>query len=144
MKKRFAILATLLLALLVAVWLVPSEVESQPEGEILATSTMQYAEPEESTTPELLPALKPICACESVGKKDGTPTHYESDGITVLRGRINSDDVGMCQINLKWHEETATQMGLDLFKEKDNITYANFLYTTQGNEPWGWSKHCWE
>ena len=91
---------------------------------------------------ELHPNLIPICACESRGRADAKPTHYEADGVTVLRGRINNLDVGMCQINLKYHEATAIELGLDLFVEEDNITYANYLYEHQGARPWSWSAHC--
>lgn len=86
--------------------------------------------------------LIPVCSCESNGKPNGIPTHYEQDGITVLRGKLNNDDIGMCQINLKWHKEVSIKMGLDLFKEEDNIIYANFLFDTRGFKDWGWSNHC--
>lgn len=92
----------------------------------------------------LNPALVPICSCESRQGKKGVPTHYEADGVTVLRGRENPDDVGMCQINLHYHKETATKMDLDLFKREDNITYANWLYEKEGSTPWNWSRSCWE
>lgn len=91
---------------------------------------------------ELLPELVPICACESTGDRNGTPTHYDANG-NVLRGRVNPDDVGMCQINLYHHQKTAESLGLDLFKEQDNIIYANVLYTEQGPKPWEWSRDCW-
>lgn len=91
---------------------------------------------------ELRSELKPICACESVGNRHAEPQHFHPDG-RVIRGVINSDDVGMCQINLYYHEETAGKMGLDLFTEEGNITYANWLYETQGSRPWNWSAGCW-
>jgi len=91
----------------------------------------------------LRPELVPICSCESMQGKNGTPTHYEADGVTVLRGRVNQNDIGICQINLDYHEKAAISAGLDLFIEADNITYANLLYEQQGNQPWSWSKQCW-
>lgn len=93
---------------------------------------------------ELRKELVPICACESTGSKKGTPTHYEKDGVTVLRGKINDSDTGICQINLMYHEKKAKKMNLDLFKEEDNIVFANHLYSTEGSKPWVWSKLCWE
>ena len=89
----------------------------------------------------LLPALVPICACESTGSKDGKPRHYDENG-NVLRGKINPLDVGACQINLHYHQATAEKIGLDLMKEEDNITYANYLYKIQGARPWKWSASC--
>lgn len=94
--------------------------------------------------PVLRKELVPICSCESKQGKKGKPTHFEKDGKTVLRGKINPLDIGMCQINLRWHGEAAKKKGLDLFKEEDNITYANHLYAKQGSQPWNWSKACWQ
>ena len=91
---------------------------------------------------ELLPELKPICACESVGNKYAEPQHFLKNG-EVVRGIVNNQDVGLCQINLKYHQEAAEKLGLDLFLENDNIIYANNLYTEQGNKPWVYSKGCW-
>lgn len=94
--------------------------------------------------PTLNPALKRVCSCESNGRPDLEPNHYEADGVTVKRGRINNLDIGMCQVNLYYHEAEATRLGLDLFKEEDNITYANRLYEREGLTPWAWSKQCWQ
>ena len=94
----------------------------------------------------LLPELVPVCACESVGDPNGTPTHFEADGVTVKLGRVNPNDVGMCQINTEprnGHLEASKKMGLDVFTEEGNIKYANHLFKTQGYTPWNWSKHCW-
>lgn len=117
---------------------------------VIATpSTVSYSREQpdpktDATKAVLRPELVPICSCESRQGKNGTPTHYEADGVTVLRGRENPDDVGICQINLYYHEAPATKMGLDLFKEEDNITYANWLYAKEGSTPWNWSKTCWQ
>jgi hypothetical protein len=92
---------------------------------------------------ELTKELKPICACESAGSKTKEPTQYDTDG-SVLRGKINKNDIGMCQINLIFHDKKAKEMGLDLFKEQDNIKYANWLFEKEGSTPWNWSKNCWQ
>lgn len=86
--------------------------------------------------------LKRICACESRGNPSVEPTHSAPDG-TVLRGRINNKDVGVCQINLVYHQEAADRMGLDLFDERDNVAYATWLYRREGSKPWFWSRGCW-
>lgn len=83
----------------------------------------------------LVTGLVTICKCESGGRQ------FKADG-TVIRGIVNSQDIGMCQINLKYHQAAADRMGLDLFTEEGNITYANHLYASQGAQPWGWSSHC--
>ena len=120
----------------------PVEETTQPIQTATTTETLPEPAPEPKI--ELLAPLKPICGCESRGSKYAEPNHYEADGVTVLRGRVNPRDIGMCQINLDYHEARATSMGLDVFTEEDNIKYANWLYTTQGSTPWNWSKHCWQ
>jgi hypothetical protein len=111
--------------------------EANTEQEVIAGKEEDHAA---RTT--LYPELVPVCSCESTGRPDNEPRHYDLDGVTVLRGRINPLDVGACQINLKYHEQAATNLGLDLFKEEDNYAYANYLYDHQGFKPWSWSAHC--
>lgn len=87
------------------------------------------------------PELKRICSCESTGSPNNEPQHYLNG--SVIRGRINSSDVGMCQINEYYHDDAAISLGLDLENKEDNLSYAEHLYETQGNQPWFWSEHCW-
>lgn len=128
---------TLILAIALLVLLTPSTIVYEREAESTQTET-----PERNVT--LRPELVQICSCESMQGKYGTPTHYEEDGVTVLRGRVNPDDIGMCQINLGYHQDAAEAQGLDLFVEADNITFANLLYEQSGNQAWSWSKSCWQ
>lgn len=109
-----------------------AEATSTPEAEI--------ARPKEVLRKEIYA----VCSCESGNGKHGKPSQYESDGVTVKRGRVNSADIGMCQINAKYHEASAKKMGLDIFSEEGNIRYANHLYDTQGLRPWGASRSCWQ
>jgi len=81
--------------------------------------------------------LKKICSCESGWQ------HYESDGITVRRGKINTDDIGICQINQKHWSDEARRLGVNLFVEEDNIQMARWIYERYGTQPWNWSKECW-
>lgn len=137
--------------ILLVVGLIPSTT-TYVAPEISATSTSVIIEVA-TTTPEVLEQpieplkaisypLKHVCACESAGNAYAEPRHYNTDG-SVLRGRINPRDVGICQINLDYHEAAATRMGLDLMSRNDNITYAEHLYATQGLTPWAWSQACW-
>lgn len=90
----------------------------------------------------LTPRLQRICACESVGRPDAIPQHYERDGVTVLTGRVTPEDTGMCQINTFFWGATAKSMGLDLFNPFDNVQMANYIYQQQGAQPWYPSKKC--
>lgn len=135
-----------------AVLMIPSEVTYEKVDEVvdvatstdevlLATTTIEIEEPAEVMLSIPYP-LKHVCACESLGNPYAEPTHYAADG-SVLRGRINPRDVGICQINLDYHEATARAMGLDLMSRNDNITYAVNLHERQGLQPWAWSQGCW-
>lgn len=82
-----------------------------------------------------------ICTCES-GMGTGRPQHYDRDG-SVLRGRVDSRDTGMCQINKGYHGEAATRLGYDLETEDGNWGYAMYLFRQQGTQPWKASEYCW-
>ncbi len=86
---------------------------------------------------EIPPVMKRIAKCESKG------LHYW-DGQVVVRANTNKTvDIGKYQINSIWND-TASKMGLDLTKEKDNEAFAMYLYETHGTEPWVYSKSCWK
>lgn len=87
--------------------------------------------------PVKLDVMTRIAKCESQG------SHYAKNGQVLVAGNKNgSVDVGLYQINTIWFAE-ATDMGLNLFIEQDNITFANHLLNKYGTEPWVWSKPCW-
>lgn len=86
--------------------------------------------------------LKQICSCESDGKKYGEPTQFKIDG-TVLRGKVNPQDVGACQINEKYHLASSIALGYDIYTLEGNWGYAEYLFKTQGTKPWNWSRKCW-
>lgn len=84
-----------------------------------------------------VPVLADIASCESHF------THVNQSTGEVLRGRANSSDVGVMQINEYYHTNTAEKMNLDLHVMEDNLRYARFLYEQEGTRPWNASKHCW-
>ena len=77
-----------------------------------------------------------IAKCESDFRQ------YTSDG-EVMRGEKNPDDVGIFQINEKYHLEGSQALGFDIHKTNDNIDYAMWLMKKEGNRHWNWSKPCW-
>jgi hypothetical protein len=83
-----------------------------------------------------IPVLIQIARCES------TFRHALADG-TILRGKVNPADIGVMQINMRYHAEKARELGLDLADMYDNMAYARDLYTRQGTKPWGASASCW-
>ncbi len=83
-----------------------------------------------------IPVMIQIARCES------TFRHDLGDG-TILRGKQDSDDTGVMQINMRYHGETAEELGLDLTDLYENMEYARDLYLRQGTQPWSSSKPCW-
>ena len=84
-----------------------------------------------------IPIMAEIARCES------TYRHYLPDG-KVLRGKVDDDDTGVMQINTRYHQQKADQLGLDLTNIYDNMAYARDLYERQGTQPWSASAPCWK
>jgi hypothetical protein len=82
------------------------------------------------------PILADIAWCESRNR------HLGPDG-EIFRGKVNKNDIGVMQINTKYHEVKAKEMGLDLYSLKGNLAYAKYLYEKQGTRPWLSSSPCW-
>ncbi len=82
------------------------------------------------------PILVDIARCES------TFSQVDKEG-NVVRGRINKADVGVMQINEKYHAEKASELGYDLHNIDGNIAYAKYLYEKYGAQPWKASSKCW-
>ncbi len=84
-----------------------------------------------------IPVMVAIAKCES------TFRHTIADG-SVLRGRVDGADTGVMQINRRYHEERAVELGYDLHEFYDNLAYARKLYEEQGTRPWNSSAPCWQ
>ncbi len=82
------------------------------------------------------PILVEIARCES------TFSHYDKSG-NIVRGRVNKADVGVMQINEKYHLEDSEKLGYDIRTVEGNVGYAKFLYKKYGAEPWSASSPCW-
>lgn len=82
------------------------------------------------------PVLANIAWCESRMR------HVGKDG-EIFRGVVNDKDIGVMQINTRFHEATATDMGIDIFSLEGNLQYAKYLYEKEGTKPWKASKPCW-
>lgn len=93
--------------------------------------------------PELPKQLKRICSCESTGRPDLEPRQFDKNG--VLRGVVNKNDTGACQINLQpenWGLKVK-ELGFDVFTERGNYLMAIWIYEHYGSKPWNWSRGCW-
>lgn len=82
------------------------------------------------------PVLTDIARCES------SMRHTEKDG-SILRGAVDSDDIGVMQINTRYHQGRADELGIDIYSLDGNLEYAKYLYKKQGTKPWRSSELCW-
>lgn len=77
-----------------------------------------------------------VAFCES------THTQFSAPGV-VHRGVVNSKDVGIFQINEKYHLKRSKDLGIDIYSIEGNMEYARILYEESGLQPWSASKPCW-
>lgn len=61
---------------------------------------------------------------------------WHADG-RVVRGIVDPDDTGVCQINNRYWGATAKKLGLDYENSiVDNVLMARHIYDTQGITAW--------
>jgi len=83
-----------------------------------------------------MPILVDIARCESTFRQ------YGSNG-EVIRGLVNPADVGVMQINEKYHGDSALKLGYDIYSVEGNVAFAKYLYDKYGTSPWSSSEKCW-
>lgn len=129
----------LLIALVVAAGiLTPAATVAAPSHEETEIKEEKILTVEESVIDEFGAESKMyyVAQCESHHNQ------FNVDG-SVLRGRVNPQDVGVFQINEFYHLEESKKLGMDIHTTAGNIDYARHLYDTQGLSPWVWSRPCW-
>lgn len=124
-------MGTLLLQLQLAVAQMSLLVISSQIAPQIAYAATQV--PKNDSTPQI---LRNIALCESGDNQ------FNQDG-SVLRGKVNSDDIGRFQVNLKYHDANAKKMGLDLMSLEGNTEYAEYLFRKNGTKDWLASEKCW-
>ena len=82
------------------------------------------------------PALAEVAKCEYRFR------HFDARG--VLRGDYDYNDIGVMQINERYHAERAKKLGLDIKTLEGNLVYAKWLYEKEGLQPWASSGKCWK
>lgn len=78
-----------------------------------------------------------IAQCESELRQ------YNNNG-DVLRGIQNSQDVGVFQINEKYHLTDSQKLDLDIHTAEGNIDYAMTIMKRDGVRHWEYSRSCWD
>ena len=102
----------------------------------VAPVTLWAKETVEVPIKEVPPVLKRIAKCES------GDMHYKNGQVIFNANSNGTVDRGRYQINSVW-DKKATELGLDLSKEKDNESMAMWIYENRGTEDWYSSKSCW-
>lgn len=82
------------------------------------------------------PILVAIAQCESNFRQ------FNPDG-TVVRGVVDSHDVGVMQINETYWLGKSESLGDDIYTIAGNVAYAKYLYAKEGTDPWSSSEKCW-
>jgi len=82
------------------------------------------------------PLLVDIARCES------TYRQFDQTG-NILRGVVNKADVGVMQINEKYHADEAVKLGLNIYTVEGNLAFGKYLYNKYGSDPWSSSAPCW-
>ena len=83
-----------------------------------------------------IPIMIDIARCESTFRQ------FDENG-NVLKGKVNSKDIGALQINEKYHLSDSIKLGLDIYTLEGNLAYGRYIYSKQGTKPWVHSSHCW-
>jgi hypothetical protein len=107
--------------------------------EIVSTSTIKTKENITSKVKVYFadaPIMQKIAYCESRNRQFG------KDG-SIFRGVVNPRDVGVFQVNEKYHLSDSKKMGIDIYTVEGNLEYARHLYESQGTQPWSSSRPCW-
>jgi hypothetical protein len=82
------------------------------------------------------PILVDIARCESTFRQ------FDPTG-NILRGKVNKGDVGVMQINEKYHADEAARLGYNIYTVEGNVAFGRYLYTKYGSDPWSSSAPCW-
>lgn len=102
----------------------------------IAPETVWAKETIEVPIKEVPPVMRAIAKCESGN------IHFKNGQVIFNANSNKTVDVGRYQINTVWNKK-ATELGLDITKEKDNEAMAMWIYENRGTEPWYSSKQCW-
>ena len=102
------------------------------------TLTLNEAIEREAVVRDLDHSLaKKIAFCESTNRQ------FDKKTGETLRGKKNPNDVGLYQINEKFHLERSKALGYDIYTLEGNVGYALWLMEREGYRHWNSSRSCW-
>ncbi|OJI08436.1 hypothetical protein BK005_00805 [bacterium CG10_37_50] len=78
-----------------------------------------------------------------IAKCESSLRQFDTEG-KLIRGKVNPQDVGVFQINERYHLKLSEEMGFDIYSLEGNIDYALWLMKNGGNRHWNSSRSCWQ
>jgi len=114
--------------------IVPTEIVRAPVAQAESLDQVITAKARENGVNPTLASN--IAYCESTNRQ------FDDLG-KPLRGERNPKDIGLFQINEKYHLKTSQDLGYDIYTTEGNIDYAMWLLKNEGSQHWDYSKLCW-
>jgi hypothetical protein len=107
-------------------------------GSIVAADTVY-------TVNQVMPKQSEYPVLDRIAKCESGNTHIDpKTGQVLVRGNTNKTvDVGRHQINETYWGKKATELGLNIYDEKDNRKMAEWIFLNVGTSPWNASMKCW-
>ncbi|HEY4476838.1 MAG TPA: transglycosylase SLT domain-containing protein [Candidatus Paceibacterota bacterium] len=112
------------------------------------STSMAMNQVQEYTIPELIEEISAHYGVDStvaldIARCESRLQQFRADG-SLVRGNKNPSDVGIFQINEKYHLEQSQTKGFDIYTPAGNIEYAMWLIKNDGDRHWRWSQSCWD
>ena len=114
--------------------IVPTEIIQAPVAQAESLNQVITAKARENGVNPTLASK--IAFCESADRQ------FDDSG-KPLQGERNPKDIGLFQINEKYHLKTSQDLGYDIYTTQGNIDYAMWLLKNEGSQHWNSSKSCW-
>ena len=113
-----------------------------------SNNQITIAEVQEYSVPELIKEISGRYGIDQdlaldIARCESRLQQFHEDG-SLVRGRKNSHDVGVFQINEEYHLERSRVRGFDIYTAAGNIEYAMWLIERDGDRHWRWSQSCWD
>ncbi len=116
--------------------------QEEQEQEVVEEKPETDEQSRTATQEEILAEVEDTPVLYHVAKCESSWRHYDKEG-NVLRGHVDNNDVGVMQINERYHLKNSQELGYDIYTLEGNIGYAKYLYEKKGLQPWSASQACW-
>lgn len=137
-KMCVVLVLVVLVALISAVLIAPSVAHATTDSN--SSGLVSSIKVEAGKAPTVPQVLLDIAYCESGNNQKAIGYNYR-----YVNGKrtVSSRDIGMFQINERYHAKSAKALGMDIYTQSGNTAYALYLYKRNGTRDWNASRHCW-